>query len=217
MIEDRRGFILANTRLQSPPHTPELRLHLADEITPIWKLTAEGLDRIGLPPPFWAFAWAGGQAMARYVLDHPQAVAGKRVLDFAAGGGIVGIAAMKAGAASLLAADIDPFCEAAIALNAAENGVAIAHTADNLLDAPSPGEIDVILAGDISYEKPVALQVRTWLANAARAGAAVLIGDPWRSYFDPEGLVQLAEYDVPTTRELEDRDIKRAGVWRFVA
>lgn len=124
MIADRRAFIVANTRLQAPPHAPELRLHLADEITPIWKLTEEELGKIGLPPPFWAFAWAGGQALARYLLDHPSEVAGRRVVDFATGSGIVAIAAAKAGAADVLAADIDGFCGAAVALNAAANGVA---------------------------------------------------------------------------------------------
>ena len=214
MIADRRGFILANTRLQVPAHTPEIRLHLADEITPIWTLTEAGLEGIGLPPPFWAFAWAGGQALARYLLDHPGTVAGKRVLDFAAGGGIVAIAAMKAGAASVLAADIDPFCGDAIALNAEANGVSIAFTQADLLDAPAP-DVDLIVAGDISYEKPAALRVRAWLEAAAAGGTAVLIGDPWRSYFDPKGLTQLAEYAVPTTRELEDKDVKAAGVWSF--
>ncbi|HRD45444.1 MAG TPA: 50S ribosomal protein L11 methyltransferase, partial [Caulobacter sp.] len=122
MITDRRAFILENTRFQPTPHAPELSLHLADEITPIWRLTEEDLATIGLPPPFWAFAWAGGQALARFILDHPDIVAGKRVVDFASGSGIVAIAAMKAGAASALAADIDVFCEAAIAVNAEAHG-----------------------------------------------------------------------------------------------
>src|SRR5690606_15582755 len=137
-FEARRTFILENTRVQQPPHTPELSLRLADEITPIWRLTAEALAEIGLPPPFWAFAGAGGQALARYVLDHPEAVAGKRVVDFASGSGIVAIAAMKAGAASVLAADIDPFCGAALELNAALNGVGVAFTDRNLLEGPPP-------------------------------------------------------------------------------
>ena len=214
MIADPRGFILANTRLQSPPHTPELALHLADEITPIWRMTEEALQEIGLPPPFWAFAWAGGQALARYLLDNPRAVAGRRVLDFACGGGIVGIAALRAGAASVLAADIDPFCEAAVALNAQANAVGLAFTGKNLLDLPAPG-VDLILAGDIAYEKPTALKVRAWLEEAHGRGIKVLIGDPRRAYFDAEGLVQLAEYQVPTTRELEDFEVKRAGVWTF--
>jgi predicted nicotinamide N-methyase len=181
-ISDRRAFILENTRLQAPPHTPELTLHLADEVTPIWKLTEEALAEIGLPPPFWAFAWAGGQALARYVLDHPETVAGKRVIDFASGSGLVAIAAMRAGAASVLAVDIDVFCEAAIGVNADVNGVAVAFTQVNLLDAPPP-PADVLLAGDICYERPMAEAVMAWLAQGRAAGATVLIGDPGRTYF----------------------------------
>lgn len=212
MITDHRAFIVENTRLQAPPHAPELQLHLADEITPIWRMTEEALQEMGLPPPFWAFAWAGGQALARYLLDHPQTVAGKRVVDFAAGSGIVGIAAMKAGAAHVLAADIDEFCGAAIELNARANGVEIAFTDEDLLDAPPPA-VDVILAGDICYEKPLATRVMAWLAQARAAGSTVLIGDPGRAYFPREGLVKLAEYQVPTTRELEDMEVKKTAVW----
>ena len=215
MITDRRAFIFENTRLQAPPHAPELVLHLADEITPIWRLTEEELDRIGLPPPFWAFAWAGGQALARYVLDNPHIVAGKRVVDFASGSGIVAIAAMRAGAASVLAADIDVFCEAAISLNAAANGVALDFTDVNLLDAPPPTDAQVILAGDICYENPLATRVLAWLAAARDAGATVLIGDPGRTYFPRDGLTKLAEYQVQTTRELEDFEVKKTSVWAF--
>jgi predicted nicotinamide N-methyase len=214
VIDDRRAFIREHTRLQAPPHTPELVLHLADEITPIWKMTEEELDRIGLPPPFWAFAWAGGQALARYLLDHPGDVAGRRVVDFAAGSGIVGIAAMKAGAADALAADIDPFCAAATQLNAEANGVAVRFTGEDLLDAPPPAA-DLILAGDICYEAPLAQRVMAWLAAAKAQGARVLVGDPGRTYFPKSGLVQLAEYQVPTTRELEDFAVKRTGVWEL--
>ena len=211
-LADRRGFILANTRLQSPPHTPELQLHLADEVTPIWRMTEEELDEIGLPPPFWAFAWAGGRALGRYLLDHPDEVAGRRVIDFATGSGIVGIAAMKASAASVLASDIDPFCAAAVSLNAEANGVAVAFTGTNLLDAPPP-TADLILAADICYEKPMAEAVMDWLGEARAAGARVLIGDPGRAYFPKSGLAKLAEYRVPTSRELEDSEIKRTAVW----
>jgi predicted nicotinamide N-methyase len=206
--EARRGFILEHTRLQTPPHTPELQLHLADEITPIWRLTEEALAEIGLPPPFWAFAWAGGQALARYILDDPAIVAGKAVIDFASGSGLVAIAAKRAGAARVLAADIDPFCGAALEVNAAANGVAIDFTGEDLLDAPPPAWAEVILAGDICYEKPMA-----WLAQARAGGSVVLIGDPGRSYFPRSGLVKLAEYQVPTTRELEDFEIKKTSVW----
>ena len=214
MIADREAFILANTRPQHPPHTPELVLHLADEITPIWRKTEEELGQMGLPPPFWAFAWAGGQALARYVLDNPDIVAGKRVVDFASGSGIVAIAAMRAGAADVLAADVDEFCGAALALNARANGVAAAFTSVNLLDGDPPA-VDVILAGDICYEKPLAERVITWLRAARDGGASVLVGDPGRTYFPKDGMVRLAEYQVATTRELEDMEVKKTGVWMF--
>ena len=211
-LAGRRAFILEHTRLQPPPHTPELNLYLADEITPIWQMTEEALAEIGLPPPFWAFAWAGGQALARYILDSPRTVVGKRVIDFASGSGIVGIAAMKAGAGHVLCADIDGFCEAALSLNQAANGVTCDFTDIDLLTKPPP-RVDLILAGDICYEKPMTDQVMAWL-NAARAkGATVLIGDPGRSYFPKEGLTKLAEYQVETTRELEDFAVKRTNVW----
>jgi predicted nicotinamide N-methyase len=217
MIEDtpeaRARFIAANTRRQAPPHTPEIQLHLADEITPIWRLTEEALAEIGLPPPFWAFAWAGGQALARYVLDHPGVVAGQRVLDFACGSGIVGVAAALAGAAEITCADIDAFCGAAVGLNAAANGVSLAYTNEDLLHAPPPEWAQVILAGDICYEKPLAERVMAWLRSARAAGATVLVGDPGRTYFPRTGLVKLAEYQVPTTRELEDMAVKKTAVW----
>ena len=211
-ISDPRQFILDNTRLQRPPHAPELQLWLADEITPIWRLTEEELGELGLPPPFWAFAWAGGQAIARYLLDHPDVVAGKSVFDFATGSGLVAIAAMKAGARAAMGADIDPYCGPAVQLNAEANGVVVAFTDIDQLDLPPP-QVEVITAGDIAYEKPLAERVRAWLARARANGATVLVGDPGRTYFQPDGLVQLAEYRVETTRELEDMEIKRTGVW----
>ena len=214
LIADRRAFILDNTRLQHPPHAPEITLHLADEVTPLWRLTEEELGRIGLPPPFWAFAWAGGQAIARYLLDNPGEATGKRVIDFATGSGLVAIAAMKAGAAEVLGSDIDDFCEAAVALNAAANSVAVAFTDRDLLDA-APPPVDLITAGDICYEKPMAERVLTWLRLAHAAGTRVLIGDPGRSYFPKDGLVRLAYYQVETSRELEDYAVKRTGVWTF--
>ena len=212
MISDPAAFILANTRLQPVPHAPEIRLWLADEITPIWRLTEEELGEMGLPPPFWAFAWAGGQGLARWLLDNPAEVAGKRVLDLAAGSGLVGIAAMQAGAASALCADIDPFCGAAVALNGAANGVALAFTQADLLDTPPP-DVDVICAGDVFYEKPMAGRVFAWLTAAAGRGVRVLVGDPLRTYFPKQGFDLLAEYVVPTTRELEDDAVKRTRVW----
>lgn len=211
-ITDPTAFILDNTRLQAVPHAPEISLWLADEITPIWRLTEEELGEMGLPPPFWAFAWAGGQAVARWLLDNPSEVAGRTVLDFATGSGLVGIAAMKAGAVSVMGADIDPFCGAAVALNARANGVAMAFTDRNLLDAPPPA-VDVICAGDVCYEKPMTEQVLAWLGQARANGTRVLIGDPGRTYFPKTGLDFLAEYRVPTTRELEDQEVKRSVVW----
>ncbi|HEY3814993.1 MAG TPA: 50S ribosomal protein L11 methyltransferase [Caulobacteraceae bacterium] len=211
-LDDHIGFIRTHTRLQRPPHAAELQLWLADEVTPIWRMTEEELGAMGLPPPFWAFAWAGGQALARYLLDHPDEVAGKRVLDFATGSGLVAIAAAKAGAASVLANDIDDFCAAAVAVNAEANGVAIDFTGANLLDADPP-TADLICAGDVCYEKPMAERVLAWLTTARDRGARVLIGDPGRSYFPREGLTRLADYQVATTRELEDYEVKRTGVW----
>ena len=176
-------------------------------------MTEDALAEIGLPPPFWAFAWAGGQALARYVLDNRHVVAGKAVLDFASGSGLVAIAAARAGAARVVAADIDPFCGPALALNAQANGVIVGFTDMNLLDAPAPAWAEVILAGDICYEKPQAERVLAWLAAAHAAGATVLIGDPGRSYFPRQGLIKLAEYQVQTTRELEDMEVKKTAVW----
>ncbi|WP_369061495.1 methyltransferase [Caulobacter sp. 73W] len=211
-LEGRRAFILENTRLQAPPHALELVLHLADEITPLWRMTEEALEEIGLPPPFWAFAWAGGQALARYVLDHPELVRGKTVVDFATGSGLVAIAAMKAGAARVIATDIDVFCEAAVSLNAEANRVVVDFTDRNLLD-DAPPQAEVFLAGDVAYEKPMAEKVLAWLGTARDGGAKVLIGDPGRTYFPKSGLEKLAEYQVPTTRELEDLAVKKTSVW----
>ncbi|HEY1074053.1 methyltransferase [Brevundimonas sp.] len=205
-------FIAANTRLQAVPHAPEISLWLADEITPLWRLTEEELGEMGLPPPFWAFAWAGGQALARWLLDNPDQVAGKRVIDLATGSGLVAVAAMKAGAASVLAADIDPFCAAAVAANARSNGVEIAFTDADLLDAPPP-PADLICAGDVFYEKPMAEAVLAWLKQAQADGTRIIVGDPGRTYFPKSGLTLLAEYTVPTTRELEDQEVKRSRVW----
>jgi predicted nicotinamide N-methyase len=216
MIDDPEDFIRAHTRLQPVPHTPELSLYVADAITPIWTTTEEALGELGLAPPFWAFAWAGGQGVARYVLDHPETVAGKAVLDFAAGSGLCAIAAMRAGAARALANDIDPFCRAAVALNARANEVTVDSLIGDLLDGPAP-DADVILAGDICYEKPMSERVLAWLSRANDRGVRVLIGDPGRSYFPKARLTPLAQYQVPTTRELEDYEIKRTGVWTFPA
>ena len=209
----RRDFILANTRLIAPPLTPEIRLRLADEAVPIWRKTEEELGAMGLAPPFWAFAWAGGQALARYALDNPALLAGRRALDFGSGSGLVAIAAAKAGAAGVEASDIDAFAIAAIEANAAWNGVSVAPRLESLIGADEGWE--VVLAGDIVYERDLAEAAMAWLASLAGRGATVLIGDPRRSYLPHERLDCVIEYAVPVTRELEDSEIKRTGVFRF--
>ena len=199
---------------------PEIRLHLADEAHDLWHRTEEELEAMGLPPPFWAFAWAGGQGLARYVLDNPQIVCGKSVLDFASGSGLVAIAAGKAGASDVLAVDIDPFCEAAIALNGGLNGVEIIHSARNLLALPAEqgvaelARFDCVLAGDVFYDRQMTESLWPLLRAAARAGTQILAGDPGRSYLPREGLRQLAEYQVPVTKALEDDAVKRTRVWK---
>jgi predicted nicotinamide N-methyase len=194
------------------PLVPEIAIHVADESVPIWLKTEEELGEMGLPPPFWAFAWAGGQALARYVLDHAESVAGKTVLDLASGSGLVGIAAMKTGASAVTAADIDAFALAAIALNASANGVHLTACSDDLL-ASATARWDVILAGDIFYERETAERAFAFLSQQAAHGATVLIGDPGRSYLPKEKLTSLADYSVPVTLELEDAEIKRTAVW----
>lgn len=208
---DRRGFILAQTRLLPVPHAPEISLHVAEEATELWQKTEDELATIGLPPPFWAFAWAGGQALARHLLDHPELVAGKRVLDFASGSGLVAIAAAKAGAASVQACDIDAFATEAIALNAAANGVPIAVRLEDLIGHDEGWE--VICAGDVCYERAMADSVIAWLLGLVRRGAVVLIGDPGRSYLPKDRLTPLATYEVPVTRSLEDAEVKKSTVW----
>ena len=214
MIADRAAFIRANTTIMAPPLVPEISLHLAHEAVPLWQKTEEELGEMGLPPPFWAFAWAGGQALARHVLDDPSLVAGKRVLDLAAGSGLVGIAALKAGAAGALAADIDRFSLAAIRLNAALNAVALEVTGEDLLAAPPPA-CEVILVGDLFYEKGLAERVLSWLAAAEEQGIPALIGDPGRSYLPRGELTKLGQYRVEVTRDLEDAEIKMTSVWRL--
>lgn len=211
MIADIPAFIRANTRILSPPHVPELKLHLADDAVALWEMTEEELGELGLPPPFWAFAWAGGQALARYVLDHPACVAGKRVLDVASGSGLVAIAAMKAGAGSACAADIDPFCAPAAATNAALNGVAIATSDADPIDAPTDAE--VILVGDLFYDRDIAKRLLAWLQSLHAEGRTVLVGDPGRTYLPRDALEQVALYEVPVSRALEDAEVKKTGVW----
>jgi predicted nicotinamide N-methyase len=206
-------FIRDHTQLLPPPHVPELRLHLASEVFPLWHLTEEELEKNGVPPPYWAFAWAGGQALARYVLDHPDTVAGRYVLDFAAGSGLVGIAAAKAGAARVLAAEVDVFAAAACRLNASANGVTMEVCTDDLIGTDSGWR--TVLAGDVCYEEPMAGRVTEWLAGLAGQGVTVLIGDPGRNFLPRERLEPLARYRVPVSRELEDSEVRDTAVWRF--
>lgn len=210
--DERLAFVRRETRRLPVPLTPEITLHLAVESIPLWQKTEEELAEAGLPPPFWAFAWAGGQGLARYLLDHRDIVAGKSVLDIASGSGLVAIAAAKAGAAAVTADDIDPFAAAAIALNAELNGVRLAISPADLIG--SAVTQDIILVGDLFYERDIARRLFTWLSALQEQGKTVLIGDPGRTYLPKDRLEQLASYDVPVTRELEDADIKRCTVWR---
>ncbi|HXQ41052.1 MAG TPA: 50S ribosomal protein L11 methyltransferase [Candidatus Udaeobacter sp.] len=212
-MSDPSAFVRAETILAAPPLVPEIRLHLASEVVPLWEATEETLTRRGLPPPYWAFAWPGGQAIARHVLDNPALLRGTRVLDFAAGSGLGAIAAAKVGATSVTAAEIDEFALAAIALNAMLNGVMVETISEDIVGAPSAW--DVVLAGDVCYERPMAERVARWFAALAAAGTEVLMADPGRAYLPQQGLVELARYDVPTSLDLEDRKQRETIVWRW--
>jgi predicted nicotinamide N-methyase len=209
---DPAGFIRANTLVAAPPLVPEIRLHLATEVTPLWQATEATLAKTGLPPPYWAFAWPGGQAVGRYVLDHSAIVRGKRVLDVGAGSGLGAIAAALAGGHAT-ANDIDEFARAAIALNAALNQAEIAYCGEPLIGGPT-SDWDVVLAGDMCYERPLAESLMDWLRALARAGALVLLGEPGRNYRPRDGIVEVARYSVPTSRDLEDRETREGVVWR---
>jgi predicted nicotinamide N-methyase len=208
-------FIRANTSPMAPPHVPEIRLHLADEAHELWLKTEEELAEIGLPPPFWAFAWAGGQGLARYVLDHPDIVAGKCVLDFATGSGLVAIAAKLAGAAKVVAADIDPWTETAVWLNAELNKADIDFIGADLIGRNV--EADILLAGDVFYDAGFAAAIVPWFKMLSRQGIAIVVGDPGRSYLPKGNLEFCAVYEVPVTRALEDSEVKKTTVWRFTA
>jgi predicted nicotinamide N-methyase len=211
---DPAAFIQAQTVIAAPPLTPEVKLHLATEITPIWEATEATLAKMNLPPPYWAFAWAGGQALTRFLLDHSDWVKGKRVLDFAAGSGLSAIGAAKAGAAQVQAAEIDDYAIAAIALNARVNNVAIELVREDLVGVEP--RWDVVLAGDVCYERPMAERVIAWFRVLAGRGVAVLMGDPGRAYLPQSGLVELGRYQVPTSLELEDRTMRETIVWRLM-
>jgi predicted nicotinamide N-methyase len=209
------AFVRANTQTSSAPLVPEITLHLASEITLLWQATELELERSGVPPPYWAFAWAGGQAVARFVLDRPGWVAGRRVFDFASGCGIAAIAAARAGAVGVCANDIDPYSRAAIALNAAANEAVLETDPENRIGS-TLGAVDVVLAGDVCYEQPMATRAMDWLEGLARTGVVVLLGDPGRAYLPKSGLEPLATYGIETTRELEDRDVCDTTVWKVL-
>ena len=209
---DTRSFVLANTVLDRAPLVPEIELHLASEITPIWQATEAWLAEQNVDPPFWAFAWPGGQALARYVLDHPSGIAGRRVLDFAAGSGIAAIACALAGAASVEAAEIDPLAQAAIALNTAVNGVSVAVPQCDIVGAEC--RWDLILCGDVCYEAPMTAHILPWLRRMAGV-AQIWLADPGRAYVPVDGVTAFGSYRVPTSRELEDCSERRVTLYRL--
>jgi predicted nicotinamide N-methyase len=214
MSFDPVEFIRTQTHIIPPSILPEIKLHLAAEVTPLWQLTEARLRQGDLPPPFWAFAWPGGQGAARYILDNPGLVEGRRVMDVAAGSGVVAIAAMRAGAKKAIAIDIDPLAIEAIKLNAKINGVDV--DVSDKLDLTAPcSSADVLIAGDICYQQAMSATLIRWLRLCVEKGKQVLLSDPGRAYVPEEGLVKLAEYTVPTSRDLEDRDTRTVTVWRM--
>ncbi len=210
-----RAFVRRNTRLVAVPDVPGVHLHVADDVMLLCRLAGSELGQTDPALPYWAFPWAGGLALARYLADHPDEVAGRRVLDIASGSGLCAIVALRWGAASVLAADVDPLAEAAVALNARANGVRVGFVGQDLLEAPPPA-CDVMLAGDVCYEEPMAGRMLGWLRLAARQGTRVLIGDPGRTYLPP-GLERLAAYRVRTSLELENATTKESVVFTFPA
>jgi predicted nicotinamide N-methyase len=211
-VNDPAGFVRAHTVLTRPPLVPELTLHLASEITPIWRATEDWLAERNVDPPYWAFAWPGGQALARHIFDHPDKVRGRRVLDFAAGCGIGAIAASLAGAAKVEASDVDPLAAAAIALNAADNGAVVDAKSTDLVGTTC--RWDLILCGDVCYEAPMSGHIVPWLRELARH-ADVWLADPGRAYLPRDGLREFARYVVPTSLELEDRIEREVVLYRI--
>lgn len=214
-IKDKSAFILEHTECLPSTLVPEISLYLATDTGPLWRLTEEELADRGLPPPFWAFAWAGGQALARYILDNPELLRGKRIFDFASGSGLIGIAAARSGAGYVAANDIDPFAHHAMELNARANNVTMAVSSHNMI-GHDLSDFDIILTGDICYEQPLADEVEIWLRGIAASGRMVLMGDPGRTYRPKQGLEKCAHYHVPTPRELEDNDVRSTSVWRIL-
>jgi predicted nicotinamide N-methyase len=214
---DHHIAVMATTTVQPTPLVPEIVLHCAANAYDVWALTSNGDE--SAPMPFWSFPWAGGQALARYVLDNPQTVRGRTVLDLAAGSGLVGIAAARAGASQVTANDIDPYAAAAQELNAHANDVALVVLTADLLDAGSTDAdlpaADVVLAGDVCYERDLTARMLAFLLRCRARGSDVLLGDPGRAYLPREHLIDVATYDVPTTLELEDRQLKATTVFRL--
>lgn len=212
---DFRRFILENTSILAAPFVPEVKLHLADEAHDLWHRTESELQQSGLQPPFWAFAWAGGQGLARYILDNPKTVEGKSVLDFATGSGLVAIAAKMAGARQVTAVDIDPFCGDAVAMNSALNAQDIRFLIDDLVGTLI--DADMLLAGDVFYDRSMSDRVTPWFVTLAKLGTTILIGDPGRHYVPHQHLKALSTHEIPVTRALEDADIRKTTVWQFIA
>lgn len=208
-------FILAHTHLTAPPLTPEISLHLAAEALPLWRETEIWFERENCPPPYWGFAWPGGQALARLLLDHPHWARGARVVDFGAGCGISVIAAAMAGARVAGAAEIDPLALAACRLNGAANGVEVSLIEQDLLRMPA--DCDLLLLGDMCYERPLAEQLSAWARQAARSGVVVLLADPGRAYRPADGLAEVGRWTVATSRDLEDQDSRETVVWRMLS
>ena len=209
-----RALVHARTRLARPPAVPELELHLADDMDAAWSALQDELDDTTLPPPYWAFAWLGGQAVARYVLDERHSVAGLRVLDLATGSGLCGLAALRAGAVDVRAVDVDPVAVEAARLNAAANGLDLRVERTDVLDGPPP-DVDVVLAGDVFYDAAMAARVLPWLLDVSRGGVRVLVGDPGRHYLPRALLTELAAYDLATTRDLEGVERRTTRVYAF--
>lgn len=212
-IEDPRKFIREETRIRPVPHAEEISLHVADEAMDLWQKTEEELGDLGLDPPFWAFAWAGGQGLARYILDHPELVKGKRVVDFACGSGLIGIAAMIAGAASCHAVDVDPFAVTAASLNADLNNVTMTFEEGDITALPAPAA-EIVFCGDVFYDQKMAKRVLTFLDTLQAKGLEVYVGDPGRSYLPHDRLIELETYKVAVAGKLEDNDIKCTRVYR---
>jgi len=214
---DPEGFIRANTALEAPAMVPEFRLWLASEYVPIWQATEAWLEEHNVDPPYWAFCWPGGQAIARYLLDNPTLVEGRRVIDLAAGSGVSSLAAARAGAASVVANDIDALSLIAARLNARANDLTVEVSLEDWLAGPEGApDADIVIAGDVCYERDMSIRALAWLRGHARLGRLVLLGDPGRNYFSAQGLEERARYEIPTSLQLENRGMRETVVWRVL-